>query len=618
MAFASLYPRMTRTRRIQDLCGSWDFAFDPDGKGETAGWPVHGLPDPVSVPVPASFNDLFTGKEAHDYCGDFWYARQVFVPGEWCDRSLDLRFDAATHRATVFVNGVRITSHEGGFTPFVANINEVVRPNDYNYVAVRVNNELSEETLPCGTTLKLRDGTPVCGPYFDFFNYAGLQRPVRLLATPRERVEDLAYEVTLEGADAQVTYQVATSGTHEVRVTLTDEEGQEVARATSREGTLTVRDAHLWQLRHAYLYTITVQIWDGDVLVDEWYDTVGLRTVEVRDARILLNERPVYLKGFGRHEDSPVHGRGYDLAVVKRDFELLAWMHANSFRTSHYPYAEEELYEADRAGLFVIDEVAAVGMMPSLSNFADAAGQASGGCFFDLPHVNEKLLPVHLAAVHELVERDKRHASVCAWSLFNEPDFSGDACKPYAERVFAEARACDPQGRPCSYTNMYRSGMGNDRCAYLADFMMINRYTGWYLANGPQLSDAAGFLAGELRMWTENVPNKPFVFAEYGADTLAGLHALPATMWSEEYQVEFYKIQHEVFDQFDWVVGEHPWNLCDFATAEGIARVGGNRKGLFTRDRQPKAAAYLVRERWAHIPDYLDEIPDVPAASQED
>ena len=64
--------------------------------------------------------------------------------------------------------------------------------------------------------------------------------------------------------------------------------------------------------------------------MDEWYDTVGLRTVEVRGARILLNGRPVYLKGFGRHEDSPVHGRGYDPAVVKRDFELLAWTGANS------------------------------------------------------------------------------------------------------------------------------------------------------------------------------------------------------------------------------------------------------------------------------------------------
>lgn len=361
------------------------------------------------------------------------------------------------------------------------------------------------------------------------------------------------------------------------------------------------------ELRDAYLYTMTVQIWDGNALVDEWYDTVGLRTVEVCGAQILLNGRSIYLKGFGRHEDSPIHGRGYDPAVIKRDFELLKWMGANSFRTSHYPYAEEELYLADREGFFVIDEVAAVGMMPSLANFAAAAQKASGGCFFDQPHVNDRLLPAHLEALRELIDRDKRHACVCAWSLFNEPDFSGDSCKPYAERVFEHARKLDPQTRPCSYTNMFRSGIGNDRCAYLADFMMINRYTGWYLSNGPALRDAEESLVAEMRLWERNVPNKPFMFAEYGADTISGLHALPAVMWSEGYQVEFYRIQHEVFDRFDWVVGEHPWNLCDFAASESTGRVGGNRKGIFTRDRQPKAVAQLVRDRWAQIPDYTKQ-----------
>ena len=613
MAFASLYPRMTKTRRIQDLCGTWEFAFDPKGVGLAEGWATQGLPDPLDMPVPASFNDLFTTREAHDYCGDFWYARRVFVPGEWCAGNLDVRFDAATHRATVYVNGVEAACHEGGFTPFVANLNGCVRPNDWNYIAVRMNNELSEETLPCGTTITLRDGTTVCGPYFDFFNYAGLQRPVRLLATPKERVEDLSYEVELDGHDARVSYQVTTNGTHEVRVQLCDAERRAVASATGLSGELLVHGAHLWQLRNAYLYTLTVQIWDGETLVDEWYDEVGLRTVAIKDAQILLNGHPIYLKGFGRHEDSPLHGRGFDPVANKRDFELLTWIGANSFRTSHYPYAEEQLYQADREGFFVIDEVAAVGMMPSLSNFADAAGGASGECFFDLPHVKEKLLPVHLQAVRELIDRDKRHPSVCAWSLFNEPDFSGDACKPYAEQVFARARSCDPQARPCSYTNMYRSGVGNDRCAYLADFMMINRYTGWYLANGPSLADAREMLAGELRLWEKNVPHKPFVFSEYGADTLAGMHALPALMWSEEYQVEFFKVQHEVFDQFAWVVGEHPWNLCDFATAEGIARVVGNRKGIFTRDRQPKAAAQLIRARWEQIPDYQDGFPGNPS-----
>lgn len=92
--------------------------------------------------------------------------------------------------------------------------------------------------------------------------------------------------------------------------------------------------------------------------------------------------------------------------------------------------------------------------------------------------------------------------------------------------------------------------------------------------------------------------NKPFLFTEYGADTDAGVHKLPSVQWSEEYQCEYLTMQHEVFDMFEAVVGEQVWNLCDFQTGEGIMRVDGNKKGVFTRDRQPKAAAYVLKERW--------------------
>ena len=606
MAFASLYPRFTRTRRIEDLCGTWDFQLDPEGVGVAQGWPEAGLPDPMEVPVPASFNDLFTDKGIREYYGDFWYARRFFVPGEWCEGNLDLRFDAATHRATVYVNGAEVASHEGGFTPFVAPIAQVVRPNDWNLVVVRVSNELTEQTIPAGGVATMRDGARIAAPYFDFFNYSGLQRPVRLLSTPTERVEDLSVDIALTGNDAQVSYAVTTNGSHEVRLVVTDEDGVEVARATGATGTLTVADARLWQLRDAYLYTFTAQIWDGETLVDEWYDEIGLRTVAIEGAKILVNGRPVYLKGFGRHEDSPVHGRGFDPVVNKRDFELLKWMGANSFRTSHYPYAEEQLYQADREGFFVIDEVAAVGMLRSTKNFADAVTSASGATYFDDPLVHEKTLPAHLAALEELVQRDKRHACVCAWSLFNEPDFSSENAVPYAQKVFDACRELDPQRRPRSYTNVTRCRAGIDKCTHLADFMMLNRYDGWYVSGGPRIADAQQILIEEMHKWEELEPNKPFMFTEYGTDTLAGLHKLPSVMWSEEYQVEFFRRQHEVFDMFDWVVGEQPWNLCDFQTGEGILRVDGNKKGAFTRTREPKAVAFLLRDRWTHIADYQD------------
>lgn len=611
MSFAAQYPRVTRTRRIDDLCGTWDFQFDPERRGVRDGWADRGLPDPIDMPVPASFNDVFTDKASREYYGDFWYAKRVFVPSEWEDGLADIRFDAATHRADVYVNGHLVAGHEGGFTPFVAPLNGHVRWGDWNLVAVRVNNELNEHMLPAGGTATLRDGTRIAAPYFDFFNYAGLQRKVRLLRTPRARVEGLSCSVSFGGetAAARVRYEVEASGDAEgyaVEVSLVDEDGREVACAHERSGELVVENPRLWNLRDAYLYTVWVRLWNGEELVDEWFDTLGLRTVEVAGRQILVNGRPVYLKGFGRHEDSPLHGRGFDPVANKRDFELLKWMGANSFRTSHYPYAEEQLYEADREGFFVIDEVAAVGMLRSTKNFADAVATAQGETFFDDPAVHEKTLPAHLQAVRELVERDRNHASVCAWSLFNEPDFSSSASVPYAEKVFDACRDLDPQRRPRSYTNVTRCRAGIDKCTHLADFMMLNRYDGWYVCGGPRIEDARAILIEEMRKWEELEPSKPFLFTEYGTDTMAGVHKLPSVMWSEEYQLEFFRIQHEVFDMFDWVVGEQPWNLCDFQTVEGVMRVDGNKKGAFTRDRQPKAVAYLLRERWLAIPDYSD------------
>lgn len=609
MSFAAQYPRVTRTRRVDDLCGTWDFQFDPERRGVEDGWAKTGLSEPIDMPVPASFNDVFTDKASREYYGDFWYAKRVFVPADWEGRLADIRFDAATHRAEVFVNGEPVASHEGGFTPFTVPLNGHVRWGDWNLVAVKVNNELNEHMLPTGGTATLRDGTRIAAPYFDFFNYAGLQRKVRLLCTPRARIEGLstAVELAPDGSEARVRYEVEVSADAralDVDVVLADEKGNVAAHAAGRAGELAVENPRLWNLRDAYLYTVWVRIMDGEKLVDEWYDTLGLRTVEVRGRRILVNGRPVYLKGFGRHEDSPLHGRGFDPVANKRDFELLKWMGANSFRTSHYPYAEEQLYEADREGFFVIDEVAAVGMLRSTKNFADAVSTARGETFFDDPAVHERTLPAHLQAVQELVERDRNHASVCAWSLFNEPDFSSPASVPYAEKVFSLCRELDPQKRPRSYTNVTRCRAGIDKCTHLADFMMLNRYDGWYVCGGPRIEDAKAILIEEMHKWEELEPSKPFLFTEYGTDTMAGVHKLPSVMWSEEYQLEFFRVQHEVFDMFDWVVGEQPWNLCDFQTVEGIMRVDGNKKGAFTRDRQPKAVAFLLRERWLGIPDY--------------
>lgn len=184
-----LYPRATTTRRLIGLDGMWRFSFDPESKGVEAGWALE-LPSSLSMPVPASFCDLFTDKASREYCGDFWYETSFFVPAEWSGWDIVLRFGSVTHRARVFVNGVEVAQHEGGFLPFDATVTNIVRYNQFNKLSVLANNELSETMLPAGTTRTLADGRKIAAPYFDFYNYAGIHRPVWLMALPKERVLD--------------------------------------------------------------------------------------------------------------------------------------------------------------------------------------------------------------------------------------------------------------------------------------------------------------------------------------------------------------------------------------------------------------------------------------------
>ena len=414
-----LYPCASAARRVISLDGMWRFEFDPKSNGMDAGWGV-GLPKPISMPVPASFCDFFTDKESREYCGDFWYETDFFVPGEWSGKDVAIRFGSVTHRARVFVNGVEVVNHEGGFLPFDANVTEIVRYNQYNKLTVLANNELNEYMLPAGQTNTLSNGKKVAAPYFDFYNYAGIHRPVKLLALPKERVLDFEVTHRLVDGGAEVDYTVTTNGSHDVTVEVLDGTTK-VAEASGKTGTLKITNAKLWNVHAAYLYNFVIRITDGHAVIDEYFDKIGIRTFEVKDGHFLLNGKPVYLRGFGKHEDSDIRGRGLDLATVKRDYELMKWIGANCFRTSHYPYAEELYQMADEEGFLIIDEVPAVGFMQSTMNFL-AANQGNGKKmgYFE-KKTTPKLLENHKAALTDMITRDKNHASVIAWSILNEP-----------------------------------------------------------------------------------------------------------------------------------------------------------------------------------------------------
>ncbi len=594
-----LYPRMTAARRAVSLDGMWKFRLDEKSEGEAAGW-VDGLPGMERIPVPASFQDFYTSKDVREYAGDLWYERELFIPGEWEGKKVFVRFGSATHRAQVYVNGVKVAEHEGGFLPFCADVTDVVRYNAVNRLVVKVNNELNVANIPCGTTVTLSNGKKMTKPYFDFFNYSGLHRSVHLVALPMESVFDLDLTYEIEGTNAWVSYRVATTGEHAVQLSLLDEEGRQAAYAEGKEGVLEVKDARLWQVRDAYLYRLVIQIVDEDEVLDEYVQEIGIRTVEVKGKDILINGKPVYLKGFGKHEDSDVVGRGFNIGVMKRDFELMKWIGANSFRTSHYPYSEEVYQMADREGFLIIDEVPAVGLFESMMNFMEAStGKTTA--FFE-KETTPALLAAHLMALEEMIVRDKNHPSVIMWSLLNEPETTSDAAVPYFKEVFDRARILDPQKRPRTFALVMNSLPGTCKCYPFSDVIALNRYYGWYVKGGYEIDDAMEAFRREMEAWKALELNRPFIFTEYGADTLVSEHKLPSVMWSQEYQEEYLCLTHAVFDSYDFIRGELIWNFADFQTTEGIMRVNGNKKGVFTRQRQPKSVAYLLRRRWKELP----------------
>jgi len=357
---------------------------------------------------------------------------------------------------------------------------------------------------------------------------------------------------------------------------------------STAEVSLRVPQARAWSPRDPHLYPLSVTLDDGRRTSDSYTLDVGIRTFEGRGDRLLLNGQEVTLTGFGKHEDFPINGRGLNVPLLVRDHELLRWVGANSYRTSHYPYSEEAMDLADRLGVLVIDEIPAVSL-----NFADT------------PELVARRLEQCQRALDELVTRDKNHPSVIMWCVANEPmagsPSSAGAAAPAAveagtrffRTLYDRARARDAS-RPVTLVGI---GGGAPDWLALFDVPSINRYYGWYSLGG-RLDQAAAALAQELDTLHQRL-GKPILITEFGADTVAGSHSQPEEMWTEEYQVEFLRRYLDVAASRPFVAGLHVWNFADFKTGQGILRMAGlNQKGVFTRDRRPKMAAHFLRSRW--------------------
>ena len=500
-------------------------------------------------------------------------------------KRLFLRFNSVNYLAQVWLNGQELGIHEGGHLPFQFDISDKVHPTD-NLLVVRVDGSLAFDQVPPGNITG--DPEDFFGSHesnfpqtnFDFFPFCGIQRPVLLYAIPECAIQDLTVNTQIKGTTGIVQVEVQTTNCEYANLTLTLRgHGQELSTTSHRIDQKTiielpVPNAAFWEPSAPYLYEMTIQLLYKGELVDYYTLFIGIRTVKVEGGQLLINEKPFYLKGFCRHEDFPITGRGYQAAVLVKDLALMKWTGANSFRTSHYPYSEQTMDLADRLGFLVIDETPAVGL------------------YFRSDGLQRRL-DLCQQFIRELISRDKNHPSVIMWSLANEPLSLRKEAKPFFRTLYHFAKTLNSSRLVTLVSSV---GLAEESFEFL-DVACLNRYHGWYTNSG-RIDEGVNNLSIELDMLYEHY-HKPIILTEFGADTLPGVHAQPPEMFSEEYQVEFLTRYIELLRSKPYVIGEHVWVMCDFKTSQGVLRMGGlNYKGVFTRDRRPKMAAHALRELW--------------------
>lgn len=587
-----LYPVVNNFRNIIDLSGLWNFKIDPRKIGEKRKW-FNGFTTDTTIAVPGSWNEQLEELGLLHYTGNAWYSRKFFLPNESKNKKIFIRIGSIDYNSKIWINGKLVGENKIGFLPIELEITKFVIPGKEALIVILVNNELSIDSIPQGITPKhfreekrLREETNP-PTRFDFSPYGGIHRTIQIVSKPSFHIQKI--KVNTKIADNNlgiIECDVYVNNNKEGFIVAEILNGKKnISNKSSlvdgkTELKLLINDCKFWSNENPYLYDLKIQLFEKQELVDEYTLPIGVREVSIKQNKLFINGKEIYLKGFGKHEDFSIIGKGLFLPLIVKDFELMKWINANSFRTSHYPYSEEIMQYADRKGFLVIDEVPAVSL--------------------DFRFVNNNTLNTHKEYIKRLIERDHNHPSVIMWAVGNEPNLVGDKgyyngkAKKYWKEIFRYTKELD-NTRPVTVPNCTRAGV-NDPVFEYSDVISLNRYYGWYEYPG-YLEEASKILSDEMDLIYKKY-RKPIFFTEFGVDTVPGYHSLSTQMFTEEYQQKFIEVYIKLIRSKKYTIGEHVWNFADFRTPQHFRRVVLNLKGVFTRSREPKSAAFLLKRIW--------------------
>jgi beta-glucuronidase len=575
-------------RTTTSLDGDWHTIVDPYSTGL---YTFHQELRKDGFFMNAPFNPA---GDPHDY--NFAAAPNLRVPGDWNTQRPDLFFyegvvwyqkdfehtaqpntrtflhiGAANYRTFVWVNTKKVCEHEGGFTPFDCEVTNALHDGK-NFVVLSVDNT------------RLADGVPTLQT--DWWNYGGLTRDVSLVDVPQQFIDD--YDLHLSRTDHSLIegYVHIENAAPNTTVTVTIPELHAKVEATvdakSRAPiSIPVKNLSLWSPENPKLYKVEIGTGSGPI-ADDITDEIGFRTIETRGTQILLNGKPVFLRGVSIHAEAPYRtGRAY----TQKDVDtLLGWakeLGCNYVRLAHYPHDERMTRTADRLGLMVWSEI------PD---------------YWALQFDNPAVLTKSKQQLTEMIRRDRDKASIILWSVANETP-NTDARTKYLTTMVDLAHQLDPT-RLVTAALLVRTeknpGGGttkivDDPLGKALDVIGTNEYIGWY----EQHAEGADTTTWDIRY------QKPLIMSEWGGDAKAGNHApkgntTPA-LWTEEYQAEIYHHQIAMLNKIPQLRGTSPWLLMDFRSARRVnpgLQDNFNRKGLISDQGQKKQAFFILQKAY--------------------
>jgi beta-glucuronidase len=557
-----------------DLNRDWQFRVDPAGIGEKQGWQKQVPPQTISVNLPHTWN---LGE--HDgYIGKAWYFHTFEMPLNSPELHVELHFGATFYRSRVWLNGVEIGWHEGGYTAYSFDITPQLQAT--NFLAVEIDNQIGPATIP---GLAMRGASDA---WYDWWDYGGIVRDVWLTLGGSIQVKRQQLRTKVDGDHAvvedRIFLQNASSQQRELTVAVTavdpgnqsvvtEERNLDLFPGTSSVAlSLSVPAATLWSLDRPNLYRMVVQVKNGQNLLDERSDTFGIRKIEIRDNHLLINGERVRLTGMARHEESAWEGLAETSGTMLHDYNDMKSLQMTLTRPVHYPQNPFILDYADRHGILLIPEI-------PVWQFSEAQMK------------DPKVLALARQQIREMIEESGNHPSIFAWSVCNESDTGTSGGIAYFRAMRDFIRRLDPD-RFVSYADDHLPKLkrAEDSAANDADYLMMNQYFGsWH---GPR--EALGESLDKVhRMF----PNKMVIISEFG---FAGLFAKRPED-ADPMRVRIIEEQMPELAKRDWIAGAILWCYQDYKSRRNLRpgfQEGLVEHGLVDAFRQRKPSYYVWKE----------------------